>query len=440
MGGRSLAFAPATLVYVLSAFVCCLLIAAAPLASQSISHTYYKLTSYEYTPSWYRSIAQPSLDVVVGLTHHKTGTFQLHCIQRHLADALGLLRPDETCRKDNNVGSGDVLKCSRSSSSSAQRPAMFKTHHGLRQQCVATGHQKQRYGQAAPLVEPWRPCLSLMLSRSCTKQELQATRVRQSSCTVDLPSTSQSSIAVINDIRNPIDTVISAFMFHVTVPKSEPWLYRWKRYRYTYGVDLKWLGASAADLDSFGFNGFDFSSAEAAPDGANATSLAAAYKEDSPELDFLAYGEVLTALPPTVGVIMEFWHTLPELWSMAQQYQALKTHPHAIQVQFEDFQRDFNGTMIQVLDGLQLEERKPHKELLDAVVTGECDPHTWSEKRRSKSTHITSDREREKEKVEEALLAHKVARKELCFLAALLDYNDDPRCVRRRDVSNTGST
>ena len=431
----------------------CLLVALIPLLFKPVRRTTYSTT---ITHSWTQHIvleSDPNYDLIVGLTHHKTGTFQIRCIQEKLSSAVHLPSLNTpSCIKDNDAGAQDLLDCLSSAdttttTTTTHRPAQFKTHHGMRQTCM-------RY-EGQP---PWKPCLSLMLSRSCTKGEVSRTRLPAETCTLDLPT--DTKLAFINEIRNPIDAVISAYMFHITIPSSEPWLYRLKKPFYAFGLELKWLGASAEDLVSFGFGNVDLDAGDAmASDSTAATDggeLDQLYASNLIASNITTYGQVLTALPAEDGVRMEFWHSLPELWSMIRQYLALKSHPGAKQPRFEDLKYEFNATMMAIIDHLHLPQThegdnsssnnnnnnnnnnssnnsrerstyKQHHAVLDAIVAGGCDPNAWSQDKIAKSTHITAGKSDDKYTVEQALMSYDVAKQELCQMAAMMEYSD-PRC------------
>lgn len=422
----------------------CLLVALIPLLVKPVRRATYSTT---ITHSWTQHIVveiDPIYDLIVGLTHHKTGTFQIQCIQEKLSSTVHLPSLNTpSCIKDNDAGAQDLLDC-LSSADTPPRPAQFKTHHGMRQTCM-------RY-EGQP---PWKPCLSLMLSRSCTKGEVSRTRLPAETCTLDLPT--DTKLAFINEIRNPIDAVISAYMFHITIPSSEPWLYRWKKPFYAFGLELKWLGASAEDLVTFGFGNVDLDAGDAmASDSTAATAggeLDQLYASNPIASNVTTYGQVLIALPTEYGVRMEFWHSLPELWSMVRQYVALKNHPGAKQPRFEDLKYEFNATMMAIIDHLHLSqthegdssssnnnnnssssssnrEKLTYKQqhvVLDAIVAGGCDPNAWSQDKRAKSTHITAGKSDDKFRVEQALMSYEVAKQELCQMAAMMEYSD-PRC------------
>jgi hypothetical protein len=196
---------------------------------------------------------------------------------------------------------------------------------------------------------------------------------------------------------------------------------------FSYAAELKWLGASYDDLAAFGLGGIDLAPADAVALGGSAGSLEETYAGDAAARRSIPYGELVSGLPVASGVRLEFWHSLPELWSMTRQYRALKAHPAVLQLRFEDLKDAFNATALSAIKHLALGRRAKSDAVLAAMVANGCDPGQWTAERRKRSTHITSDRETEKEQVEKALLGHPLAKAELCEMAATLDYNDE-RC------------
>jgi hypothetical protein len=156
------------------------------------------------------------------------GTFQIRCMQELTARTAGLVGPNDDCEVDNSAGPEDLVRCLTNAPHS-KRPAMFKTHHGMQQQCTPTVETEAAFlDSEEPPPSSWRPCLSLMTTARCTKGQIMRTRLR-GDCGVFLPAERFGSLAFWHEVRNPIDAVISAYMFHITMPASEPWLTRWKK-------------------------------------------------------------------------------------------------------------------------------------------------------------------------------------------------------------------
>lgn len=341
-------------------------------------------------------------DMVLGLSHHKTGTFQLRCLLKHFAYGAGLHEPTGECFKDNSVTALNLLTCfqKRMSDPTYKRPILFKTFHGLKQIC------KTPNGNGSS----WNPCLSHMIYKPCTQDQLNWLH-EPTTCRPDLPK--EISFGFFNMIRNPIDVVLSAFAFHSGRPSSEPWLFRPQGVGYL-GRDFFYSGADKKTLEKMGLARWEERQEERA-----------------------AYVDLLMALPPEDGVIMEFWHSLPELVSVARQYQLLSPYPGAFHARFEDMRDAFNATILESLRHLKL--GGDAEKTLESAVAGGCDPGTWTEEQRKRSNHVTIGKKEDfKDIAEEALMGYAPAKKILCELCVEMDYKD-PRCEnagegeRRRD-------
>jgi hypothetical protein len=328
--------------------------------------------------------------MVVGCSHHKTGTFQLRCLMKQFAISGGLYEPIGRCFKDNSVTYLHMEDCYNNFANNETipliKPLMFKTFHGIRQTCRS--YEDNEVGE---------PCLSLMTGRVCN-QSMVEWMARPGTCSIELPK--GKKMAFFNIIRNPIDSVLSAYSFHTERPKSEPWLFRPKNLT-QLSHQLKWAGAEPETLISLGLGR-----------GRNA--------------EYSPYVDLLTALPPEKGVLLEFWHSLPEISSIARQYTTLSGHEGTVHVRFEDLRDEFNATVLTALNHYQM--GSDPKAMLDAAVAGGCDPGTWTEAQIKASNHVTiGKKEGVKEAAEAALLAYPAAKRILCDLCIELAYQD-PRC------------
>ena len=310
--------------------------------------------------------------------------------------------PTGECFKDNSVTALNLLDCysKRIVDKRYRRPILFKTFHGLKQICQTPN------GNGST----WNPCLSHMIYKPCNQDQLNWMS-EPNTCRPDLPR--NISFGFFNMIRNPIDVVLSAFAFHSSRPTSEPWLFRTQSVGYL-GRDFAYSGADKETLKELGLASWEKREQERRP-----------------------YVDLLTALPPETGVLMEFWHSLPELVSVSRQYQLLSPYPGAFHARFESLRDSFNSTIIAGLHHLKL-GGDPY-EALDLAIAGGCDPGTWTEEQRKQSNHVTEGKKEDfKDVAEAALLAYQPAKKILCKLCSEMDYHD-PRCEnagdsdRRRD-------
>lgn len=328
--------------------------------------------------------------MVVGCSHHKTGTFQLRCLMKNFANTAGLYEPIGKCFKDNSVTYIHMEECRNNFANNVthplKKPLMFKTFHGLKQKCRSHSGDDE-----------WEPCLSFMTGKICNITMVKWMQ-RPGICSIHLPQ--DRNLAFFNIIRNPIDAVLSAYSFHTERPKSEPWLFRPKNLT-DLSHRLRWAGAEPETLQSMG--------------------LGRGRKEE-----YMSYADLLTSLSPEKGVLLEFWHSLPEVMSIARQYTILSGLEGTVHARFEDLRDEFNSTVLAALEQYQLDSNP--KEMLDAAVAGGCDPGTWTEAQIKASNHVTiGKKEGVKEAAEAALLEYPTAKRILCELCAELAYQDS-RC------------
>lgn len=309
---------------------------------------------------------------------------------KNFANTAKLNEPIRICFKDNSVTHVHMEACrnnfENNASQPAKKPIMFKTFHGLKQRCRSLDDDDE-----------WEPCLSFMTGKVCNVIMVKSMQ-RPGKCSIQLPE--DANLAFFNIIRNPIDAVLSAYSFHSERPKSEPWLFRPKNLT-DLSQRLRWAGAEPETLRLMGL-------------GRNR-------KEEHK-----SYADLLTSLPPEKGVLLEFWHSLPEVLSIARQYTILTGLPGTVHARFEGLRDDFNSTVLAALEHYQLNSEP--KEMLDAAVADGCDPGTWTEAQIEKSNHVTiGKKEGVKEAAEAALLKYPTAKRILCELCAELAYQDS-RC------------
>lgn len=352
--------------------------------------------------------------LILGLSHHKTGTYQMSCLLNQMAMKAGLDEPTEECLKDNGAAEADLTACQDRAQSSGMYPAIFKTYHGFRHTC---SHNKTRY----------TPCVSFMLYRECKEEEVVNLLQTGSACEIDLPAWvrsmgEHSPLAALHFIRNPIDSVISAYLFHVSGPKSEPWLFK-PRTLGRYISELSWLGVRDETLLSLGFP--------------TKMTFPGALPDEREEISFI---ELLQKLKFEKGVILQFWHSLPELLSMVRQSKSLMAQlsSRAVELRFEDLKYNFNDTFLNAMRQVNKKgiRNVTPNELLDAVVLGNCDPGTWTQQQLQKSSHVTTGKSN-MTAVERVLLEYPPSRNILCALCEALGYIDDSRCAKESSLHQT---
>jgi hypothetical protein len=355
---------------------------------------------------------QLPISMLLGLSHHKTGTYQMSCLFKHLANATGLRNPEPpSCLVDNGATATHISACLDSTPTPGQ-PALFKTYHTLQHNCTRTQSNPPR----------WTPCPTFMIYRQCKQQEVEGIRQESPECTVDLPisgnDASGTRFVAFHFVRNPIDAVLSAYTFHVSGPKSEPWLFKPRPLR-RYRDELRWLGAGKTVLGMLGLD----------------VQQQATEEEIRNEISYL---DLLRSLPQERGIILQFWHSLPELLSMERQARSLSARllQDNVMLRFESLRDAYNATMVDALSRISPilgsgDGATNVVDVLEATVTGGCDPGTWSDAQKASSTHVTTGKGN-KEELQTLLFRYGPARRVLCAICRALDYQDD-RCAEDRD-------
>lgn len=330
---------------------------------------------------------QPA-DLILGLTHHKTGTSQMGCMLFAIAEVAGLPKPiymNDEARVEN------ITQYMVSIHPAARKPATFTTGHVLwSQQCYTTNFAGETK------LCPWRaPCRCKDIL--CTEYH---NTIELGNCYALLPTV---NLKILHFIRNPVHIIISAYRYHSQTPPPEDWI---NLEATKYAEVLSQLGVDPDVLADFGMS-------------AENTS----------------YGAVLRSLPENRGIQLEFWRSLPELYDMARQYTMFKQAwpSQSSNVRFEDLRSNFNRTALSIISDLY-PDFDPNA-LLAYLHSSEvqCDPTTWSAEKLAMDpkvrAHITTSNARrvELEKLEVDLLAVEVVKEKLCELSSLLDYNNE-RC------------
>lgn len=319
------------------------------------------------------------LDLVLAATHHKTGTVQLMCMANVLRNAAGV----SVTAQVSGVTATDVAAAAAATAAKQQGsgrrastpPGLLLTTMPLAQQCYG-----RVGGKASDCPVPDAPCTAdgeSVLSLD--------------GCFVSLPL---ADLGVWHMVRRPLDIVVSALWYHQQEPAPEAW------------IDAKF----STRLGMMKKGGV--------PD--NALKALGIGKEH----EAVPYGQLLRTLPEEKALLLEFWRSVPGLYSMARQFLALQRHPAALQLRYEDAARDFNSTFSPVLQQFFPGHAR--------TVLGEaqpCDPSTWTSSQTQDSNHVTAGKHPPgaRERLQGLLLAQPEVRRHLCLLTEVLGY-EEPRC------------
>lgn len=315
---------------------------------------------------------------LLALSNHKTGTFQLDCLTRAIAQATQqpvIWRPEEIFTEE--VGAHLVWQRQARSG----RPVMVSAGHAPNQLCYRRGRRPYSVGPSCPNYRlPCAPDGTPMLSLN--------------GCFLNLPGTHLGAPGMAHFYRNPLDIVTSALWYHTQdpIPHIETWL------RYPAGSTLDAMvshGVPREELQALGLS--------------------------SQELRSLSFAALLRSLPEEKAVQLQFWNSVPELYTMARQYRILKQLPGAVQIRFEDAQRDLLGAIAPLLAEFFPNDTQA---ISENVRRFKCDPASWSAEEVARSNHVTAAKHPpgSKERLQRVLWEQPRIWRHLCALAQALEY------------------
>ncbi|GMH38696.1 hypothetical protein BSKO_06580 [Bryopsis sp. KO-2023] len=172
-------------------------------------------------------------------------------------------------------------------------------------------------------------------------------------CNLQEPKKGSEVFPAIHVIRHPTNIVISAYLYHRQDPPPEDWL-----------VDPK-------------------------PD-----ALVIMPKEIQKKYKNTPYYQVLRELPTKLGLMVEFFVNIGEIYKSARNVRALEEKPWAFGIQFEEIQEDFEGSMVEVMAHLGLSQRVNETDLIK--IAKRFDLHHMNEKDKKRynvAKHVTAGKE-----------------------------------------------
>lgn len=340
----------------------------------------------------------PDPQLIVGLTHHKTGTSQLGCIGGTVLPHLGLLPHTYVNNRASvsDLGRAVVKGALRTwqpqwsppAEAPRRAPAVLFTGNALQQQCQARDNRS-----VACANNKRCPCTT-------TSRALCMDTDPDGTCFLEVPAVPTRLVHV---IRRPIDTVISAYYYHTQDPPPEDWLtMEWQQY-------MPWMvsvGVPEHELRKIAGMDVDYHG---------------------------TYHALLRSLPVEQGIALEFWRSLFNLYAMARQHRLLAGHPGLILVRYEELQHNFNEAASRILVGSGLVPPEGSA-LADAVAVAAaaCDLSSMAADSLVGNQHVTRHRRGKAEelKLENALLEDPLRRWHLCRLHTILGYDQAEACQR----------
>lgn len=200
-------------------------------------------------------------------------------------------------------------------------------------------------------------------------------------CVSKDPKPEEEDIPVIHVVRNPVEILISSYLYHQQDPPPEEWLYKPKP-------------DALGDLDiglQEKFNG-------------------------------VPYYKVLAQLPPELGILVELTVEKGGMYRMARNYRDMEKKSYAKNIHFEDIKRDFKSTMKSVLDHLRITHMYGVEKAMKLAMIFDLD--NMSESKR-KAYHVEShvtEGKHNKDDLRQLLYNNPAARNMLQELAKVMGY------------------
>ncbi|EFN58165.1 expressed protein [Chlorella variabilis] len=301
---------------------------------------------------------------VIGSANHKTGTMQLVCLGKAVQAAVDT-------NIISNTTASDTAAVAAAGRATPGRPSFLVTYFRSSHECYGLSPSKQAF----KCPRPGFPCAgdgSAALSLD--------------GCYFSFPTV---PVGVLHFVRDPWDVVTSAYWFHQQEPAPEAWIDVEFRRR---ALAMVAEGVPRVALEALGLD------------------LGASQ----------SYGELLRTLPEEVGIQLEFWRSVPDLYAMARQYQFFRLHPGGLQLRYEDLQSRWSAWVARI--GARFYPRHVAA-LVDKAKA--CDVGNWSKDKLAKSNHVTAGKHSDDDRLrlQRALAQRREVRRHLCAVCAVLEYD-----------------
>lgn len=230
--------------------------------------------------------------------------------------------------------------------------------------------------------------------------ELDCLSLNHKGCAILLPAI---DIRAVHFIRQPIDIVVSSYLYHTQEPAPEEWLKSFKTVE--VGSWLLTQGVPKSELEAVGW-----------------------FEEDLPLHDYYK------RLNPKQAVLATFWHYLPDMYRMARQHLMLKEQGHPYYpARLESFGAAFTKTALATLRASGLTQTNSELEALRAAVQ-KCDLNSKQKLETiDYRTHVSAATHETKQELYDVLLGRAEVAEHLCALTLAMDYQPvmHMQCNRR---------
>lgn len=325
--------------------------------------------------------SSPLSNFLLAVSNHKTGTVLGQCIFVTMAEALGFREPKLLDTTANFTEMSQYLASPPTywpSKTTEKDVPILMTDHNIRPTCFAGPEF---------IDECELPC-------SCRKENdtifNDCLSTNLTGCSLALPAVDPD---VLFFIRKPLDTVISAHLYHIQDPPPESWLTELTTFE--IGYSLRAFEVPEEYIEELGW-----------------------FEED------ISLYDKLHSLPFEKSILASFWHALPDLYRAARQHLLFTKHGSNYQVAvFEDFKADYNKTIGHLLwDSHLVNTTDDLQRAVDVLQV--CD--IQSEKRLDTidyAAHVSNASKETKEKLASILLSRNEVAEHLCELAQTVGYD-----------------
>eukprot|EP00210_Caulerpa_lentillifera_P002487 g2384.t1 len=349
-GNRSFRECRGVLISLICVFLFVSLFAGLPLSPNGI-HSASKVVDHLLTGS-----SRVELPVLAAIcTHHRTGTVLFQALGEKLCEEflVDYERVDVPFRLDAPSSTETLLYHHYFNTSEKLVVGM----HGFEEQCLSKEGPEVSCG-----IFDWNCWLS--------------------SCNVTNQSTG-NVIPVAHLVRNPVEMLISAYLYHQQDPPPEKWL------------------------------------AEPKP-----SALEILPEDVQRKFKTVPYFQALQQLPPELGLLMEYRVEAEELFRMTRNYRDLASLNYAINIKFEDVKANYTSTVEKILDHLGITKKFGKRGVME--IASKLDINNMSKKLWNAyqvGMHVTEGKHN-KSTLRQVLYKNKDMRSVMEAIGAVLEYQD----------------
>lgn len=200
-------------------------------------------------------------------------------------------------------------------------------------------------------------------------------------CQVIEQDLQSDAIPVAHIVRNPVEVLISAYLYHQQDPPPEEWLH------------------------------------DAKPDALEILPM-----DLQKQYATVPYYKVLQQLPPELGILCEFTVEMEEIYRMSRNYRDMARLPSAKNLHFESFKKEFEQTVKAALDHLEITGKKGTEEVMQIAMIFDLSSMPEIERRAYQVENHITEGKHNKEDLRKILYSNATTREMLNKLATQMDY------------------